>query len=92
MKLRPTFIAEIVQRLPTNLGYANVSGLGGGCVWLDPNGDGTHFVWRFQWPADIQADLVSFDKPKRGIANSDLELAALVLHEGTFPDVCKPSA
>ena len=53
MKLRPTYLVEIVQRLPTNLGYTDASYLGGGGVWLDPNGDGTHFVWRFQWPADI---------------------------------------
>ena len=92
MRLRPTFLAEIVQRLPTDLGYADASGLGGGGVWLDPNDDGTHFVWRYQWPADIQADLVSVTNPNGGITNSDLELAALVLHEATFPQVCKNSA
>ena len=92
MKLRTTYIAEIVQRLPTDLGFADVLGLGGGDVWLDPNGNGTHFVWSFQRSADIQADLVSFDNPKGGITNSDLELAALVLHEATFPKVCKTAA
>ena len=46
MKHRPTYLAEIVQRLPTDLGYTDASGTGGGGVWLDPNVDGIHHVWR----------------------------------------------
>ena len=92
MKQRPTYLAEIVQRLPTDLGYTDASGIGGGGVWLNPNADGIHHVWRLKWPADIQADLVSFTNPAGRITNSDLELAALVLHESTFPTVCKSAA
>ena len=44
MKLCPTYLAEIFQRLPTNLGYTDASGLGGDGVWLDPNGDGTYLI------------------------------------------------
>ena len=47
---RPTFIAEIVQRLATDVGYANASGLGCRGVWIDPNEDGVHYVWRLPWP------------------------------------------
>ena len=50
-----------------------------------------HFVWRLQWPPDIQTDLISLDNPKGWITNSDLELAALVLHKDTFPDICGSS-
>ena len=32
MKQRPTYLAEIVQRLPTDLGYTDVSGSGAGGV------------------------------------------------------------
>ena len=92
MKHRPTYLAEIVQRLPTDLGYTDASGTGGGGVWLDPNADGIHHVWRLQWPADIKADLVSFANPSGRITNSDLELAALVLHEATFPTICNSTA
>ena len=91
MTQRPTYLAEIVQRLPTDLGYTDASGIGGGGVWLNPNKDGTHHVWRLQWPDDIKSDLVSVANPKGRITNSDLELAALVLHEATFPAVCESS-
>ena len=92
MKHRPTYLAEIVQRLPTDIGYTDASGLGGGGVWLNPNADGVHHVWRLPWPADIKADLVSLDNPSGHITNSDLELAALVLHEATFTTICNSSA
>ena len=50
---RPTALAEVVHRLPTNMGFCDASGLGAGGVWLDPNNDGQSFVWRLQWPQDI---------------------------------------
>ena len=85
MHSRPTYLAEIVHRLATDLGYTDASGLGAGGVWLNLNGDGQHYVWRLQWPHDIMDDLVSFANPKGRITNSDLELAALVLQESLFP-------
>ena len=91
MKHCPTNCAEIVQQQPIDLGYTNTSGLGGGGVWLNPNEDGTHFVWRLQWPHDIQEDLISLINPDVHITNSDLELAALVRYEATFPEVCTSS-
>ena len=59
-----------------------------GGVWIDPNSDGRTFVWIFEWPADICADIVRWDNPHGRITNSDLELAALVLHKAFFPSVC----
>ena len=44
------------------------------------------------WPEDIRTDLVSFDNPQGHITNSDLELAALVLQEATFPFICPSPA
>ena len=84
MRKRPTYIAEIVQRLPTDLGYTDASGKGLGGVWLDINHPGPHYVWRLQWPKDITDDLVSLTNPGGRITNSDLELVALVLQEATF--------
>ena len=89
MGSRPTYLAEIVQRLASALGFTDASGLGAGGVWIDPNSDGHNFVWRFEWPEDIRSDLVSWDNPNGRITNSDLELAALVLQEAVFPLVCR---
>ena len=89
MALRPTYIAEIVQRVPTDLGFTDASGQGAGGVWLNPNRDGRHYVWRLKWPADIIAALVSFNNPNGSVTNSDLELAALILQEATFPLLCE---
>ena len=43
---RPTFLAEIVRRLSTDVGYTNALSIGCGGVWIDPNEDGVHYVWR----------------------------------------------
>ena len=88
MEWRPTHLAEIVQRYASALGFTDASGLGAGGVWINPNADGHNFVWRFEWPADIVSDLVSWDNPRGRITNSDLELAALVLQEAVFPLIC----
>ena len=85
---RPTYLAAIVQRLPTDIGFTDASGLGAGGVWIDPNKDGRNYVWRLPWPEDIRTDLVSFDNPQGRITNSDLELAALFLQEATYPKLC----
>ena len=85
---RPTYLAEIVQRLPTDIGFADASGLGAGGVWIDPNEDGLNYVWRLPCSEDIRADLVSFNNPQGRITNANLKLAALVLQEATFPFVC----
>ena len=87
MKTRPTYLAEIVHRVATDMGYTDASGQGAGGVWLTPNSDGISYVWRLQWPNDIVEDLVSFKNPSGRITNSDLELAALVLQEATFPSI-----
>ena len=79
MPTRPTYLAEIVQRLPTDIGFTDASGLGAGGVWIDPNEYGRNYVWRLPWPEDIRTDLVSFNNLQGPIKNSDLELAALVL-------------
>ena len=40
----PTYLAEIFQRLATDAGYTDASGLGCGGFWIDPNKDGFHCV------------------------------------------------
>ena len=41
-------------------------------------------VWRHPWPAYIIANLVSSKNREGMISNSNLELAALVIHEATL--------
>jgi hypothetical protein len=74
------------------MGYSDASGLGGGGVWSAPNYDGTNLLWCFKWPSDIQDNLISFENLTGGVTNSDLELVAPILHEATFPEVCKLSS
>ena len=47
-----------------------------------------HFVWRLEWLHNIQDDLVSFTKSDGWIANSNLKLAALIIHKATLHAVC----
>ena len=92
MPTHPTYLAEIVQRLPIDIDITDALGLGAGGVWIDPNKYGRNYVWRLPWPEDIRTDLVSFDNPQGRITNSDLELAALFLQEATFPFICPSPA
>ena len=61
MDSRPTYLAEIVQRLATDVGYTDALVLGYGGFWIDPNKDGVKYAWRLTWTEDIKADLVSSD-------------------------------
>ena len=81
---RPTHLAEIVCCKPTHLGFCNTSGLGAGVVWLDPPCLGKYLVLCHPWPADIITNLVSSTKREGTTTNSDLELAALILHKATL--------
>ena len=88
MLIHLTYFTEIMQRQPTYQEYTDTSELGDSGVWLNLNEDGEHFVWRLEWPHDIQDDLVSFTKLDSWITNSDLKLSAFVLHKATLHAVC----
>ena len=81
---RPTHLAEIVHREPTHLGFCDTSGLQAGGVWLDPARTGHNLVWRYPWPPDIIAYLLSLANPQGTITNSDFKLADLFLQEATL--------
>ena len=84
MGSRPIYLAEILQRLATDVGYTDAIGLGCGWVWIDPIKDGVHYVWHLPWPEDIKADLVSSKNTQGWITNFDPEFAVLVFQEATF--------
>ena len=54
---------------------------------LIPNEDDINYVWQVKWTTNIVRQLVSFTNPGSTITNSDLELAALVLHEAAFSSI-----
>ena len=66
------------------MGFCDDSGLGIGGVWLKPHRLGKDLVWRHPWLEDIIANLVSSTNTEGRITNSNLELAALILHEATL--------
>ena len=59
MGSQPTLFAEIFQRLATDVGYTDASGIGCVGVCINPNKDDSHYVWRLPWPEEIMTDLVS---------------------------------
>ena len=82
---RPTRMQELVPLPPSISGFHDAAKTGAGGV-LFPDASITSrsqdyrpILWRFQWPPDIQADLVSEDNPNGRITNSDLELAGAFL-------------
>ena len=79
-----THLADIICPKPTHMGFCDASGLGAGGMWLYPSHSGKVLAWRHPWPADIIANLVSSTIREGTITNSDLELAALVLHQATL--------
>ncbi|MGH7974557.1 MAG: hypothetical protein ACREBR_03440 [bacterium] len=38
-------------------------------------------LWRFRFPPSVSTDVVSYDNPKGGLTNSDLELAGVIGHQ-----------
>ena len=84
---RPTRIAEVVPLNSSAEGHHDASGKGAGGVWfpsshLKPRGKFGHkpILWRYEWPEDIIANLVTTENPSGTVTNSDLELAGGLIH------------
>jgi hypothetical protein len=77
---RPTNCRELVVGVPGYVGYCDASKLGAGGVWLSGSLYLSPIVWRVEWPADIQASVISFQNPDGTITNSDLEMAGMLIH------------
>jgi hypothetical protein len=77
---RPTHVHELVVRPPGYLGYCDASAFGAGGVWFSGTASLRPQVWRLEWPADITNEVVSSTNPGGRLTNSDLEMAAIVLH------------
>ena len=64
--------------------YHDATAEGTGGVWFSQTDNMPPFVWREQFPCDIEADVITDDNPAGGITNLDLELAAEVLTIGVI--------
>jgi hypothetical protein len=80
---RPTSIAELVPDHPVAIGPHDASGQGMGGAWLPTttNSNLSPLLWRAEFPASIQQDLVSDSNPTGSINNSQLELAGNIAHQ-----------
>ena len=86
--LAPTKCLELVSKWPDFVGVKDASGHGVGGVIIGEKMACTPTMFRFEWPADIKADLISQQNPTGRITNSDLEMAGLLLLWLVMEDVC----
>ena len=77
---RPTHLAEVVPQEPTLLGTTDAAKSGMGGVYFDASGKA--YVWRYPFPEDVQAQVVSSSNPTGTVTNSDLEHCALIAQAG----------
>ena len=81
---RRILLVEIFRCGPTHMGFCDASGLWARGVWLYTSRLVKDMVWGHPWPAEIISELVSSTNREGTITNSNLELAALLLHEFTL--------
>jgi hypothetical protein len=78
---RPTRIIEVMPQQPGSIGACDAAASGMGAVHFFPTHDGViPLLWRAKFDAAVTARLVTFCNLKGVITNSDLELAASVVH------------
>jgi hypothetical protein len=78
---RPVSITSLVVHISHYIGTADASGEGMGGFWLPTiiTQDTQPYVWHEAFPSTIRNMLLTTDNTQGMIANSDLELAAIVL-------------
>ena len=79
MAKHPTSIFQLVQQPPSYIAYTDACRLGAGGVWCSGTTELIPFLWKVEWPADIQQNLVCSDNPHGSITINDLELAGMLL-------------
>jgi len=87
---RPTHCKELVTGWLEFIGVKDASGYGVGGVVLGKGKECPPTVFRYEWPDDIKADLVTEDNRKGRITNSDLEMAGLLMLWLVMEEVCGP--
>jgi hypothetical protein len=77
---RPTHLHEWFPDAQQHIGACDASKAGMGGVWFPFGSEAIPIVWRYEFPSDVQGQVVSDDNPTGSITNSDLELAATLAH------------
>jgi hypothetical protein len=84
----PTQCRELVSGWPDYIRIVDASGHGVGGVVLGELSQCTPVVFRWEWPADIKQNLISFSNPTGGITNSNLEMEGLLMLWLVLKGVC----
>jgi len=84
----PTQCKELVAGWPDYIGVQDASGQGVGGVIFGENKACPPTVFRYEWPEDIKANIVTRDNCGGSITNSDLEMAGLLLTWLVMEEVC----
>jgi hypothetical protein len=77
---RPTHIKELVPGDDHYVGYCDACATGAGGVWFSGKLHIAPIVWRVAFGPEIAGQVVSDTNPRGRLTNSDLELAAVLLH------------
>jgi hypothetical protein len=77
---RPTHVQELVPNDEHYVGYCDACNAGAGGVWFSGELHLDPVVWRVAFPPEIAAQVISDSNPNGTLTNSDLEMAAVLLH------------
>jgi hypothetical protein len=77
---RPTHVIELVPGDNHYTGYCDVCAAGAGSVWISGNLDLRPLVRRVPFSVAITSQVISDTNPRGTLTNSDLEMAAVLLH------------
>jgi hypothetical protein len=77
---RPTHVKELVPGDDHYTGYCDACAAGAGGVWLSGDLNLRPIVWRVQFSTYITHQVISDSNPRGTLTNSDLEMAAVLLH------------
>jgi hypothetical protein len=77
---RPTHVNELVASKGEIEGNCDASAFAAGGVWHTGELLDAPIAWRVVWPDNIRRNVVSESNPNGKLTNSDVELAAILLH------------
>jgi hypothetical protein len=80
MMKNPTSVLQLLAEYPAYVGYSDACGVGVGGIWTSGLTHIKPFVWKYEWPRDIQDTIISSTNPKGTLTINDLELAGTVLN------------
>jgi hypothetical protein len=77
---RATHVKELVPGDDHYVGYCDACATGAGGIWMSGEAGIRPIVWRVNFDLAISSQVVSDTNPRGNLTNSDLEMAAVLLH------------